>query len=337
MANKVLVTGGTGCIGAAAVYELLQRGADEVVIATRSSNPGLLQLWFGDQIPQQIQLVKGDVGDETSLQQLIRGHRPTHIIHLGAFQSPDCDKYPERGMMINTGGTLQLFRAAEELGDSLKRFVFASSGAVYGKRALYPGKTVLETDSLYPPNLYGIWKLAGEHLARLFHERSGVPTVCLRLNTTYGKGRDRGTTSAPTNALKSIAIGKSQGKTIPFRMPYQGRENYHFVQDVGAHFAATAMQPFTGFGAFNIRGQTHEVSHFLEVARKVAAELGLSDFTDIDVAADAKPNLFICDLDDNAIQAKFEKLPRASLEDGIRQSLNDFQAMAAQGLLELPG
>ena len=119
-------------------------------------------------------------------------------------------------------------------------------------------------------------------------------------------------------------------------MPYLGRENYHYVQDVGAHFAACAMQPFTGFGAFNIRGQTHEVTHFLDVARKVAGDMGLANFTDIDIAEDAKANLFVCDLDDNAIQSAFNNLPRAALEEGITKSITDFQTMAKAGILEIP-
>jgi nucleoside-diphosphate-sugar epimerase len=334
--SKVLVTGGTGCIGSVAVFELLRRGADEVVIATRTSNPGVLKLWFGDEIPEQVQLVPCDISDAESVAALIADQRPTHIIHLGAFQSPDCDAYPNRGLNINAGGTLELLKAAESLGDHLQRFVFASSGAVYGRRDLYPGPTVRETDPLYPPNLYGIWKLAGEHLARLFHEKTGVPTVCLRLNTTYGKGRDRGMTSAPTTALKSIALGSVRGQPIPFRMPYQGRENYHYVQDVGAHFAACTVQPFKGFGAFNIRGQTIEVSHFLSTARTIAGQLGFADATDIDISDTANRALFVCDLDDSSIQEAFPDLPRATLEDGIRKSLQDFHEMATRGTLELP-
>ena len=61
---------------------------------------------------------------------------------------------------------------------------------------------------LAPPNHYGIWKLAGEHLARFFYDNTKVPTVsALRINTTYGKGRDKGKTSAPTNALKGNCYG----------------------------------------------------------------------------------------------------------------------------------
>ncbi|MCP5118710.1 MAG: SDR family oxidoreductase, partial [bacterium] len=184
---------------------------------------------------------------------------------------------PMRGMTINVGGTLQLLDTAAKAAHGLERFVFASSGAVYGPRSSYAGDTIAETDSLAPPNLYGVWKVAGEHLARLFHEKSGIPTVCLRLNTTYGKGRDKGKTAAPTTALKAVALGDKKGKTIPFRMPYHGRENYHHVEDVGAHFAACALDPFQGFGAFNIRGKTVEVTEFLDLIRQAAAGLGMGD------------------------------------------------------------
>jgi len=335
--SKVLMTGGTGCIGAAASFELFERGATELVIATRSCNPGLLKLWFGEQIPEAIKLVSCDISNSEAVARLIADIQPTQIIHLGAFQSPDCDAYPVRGMDINVGGTMEMLTAAKSLGDKLERFVFASSGAVYGPRSAYSGTTVKEADPLLPPNLYGIWKVAGEHLARLFQESTGVPTICLRLNTTYGKGRDRGKTSAPTNALKAIALGKHRGESVPFRMPYQGRENYHYVQDVGAHFAAVTLQPFEGFGAFNICGQTVDVGEFLTIAKDVATELGMADVADIGIDEAAERAMFVCDLEDSTIQQAFADLPRATLEDGIRQTLIDFVEMAEQGLLGLPG
>ena len=234
---------------------------------TRSGSAGMLRLWFPEQLDRRITLVKGDVADGESIRELISSHQPARIIHLSALQSPDCDADPIRGMEVNVGGTLNLLNAAADLGDRLERLVFASSAAVYGPRSLYPAATVAETEPSAPPNLYGVWKLAGENLARLFHEKTGVPTVCLRLNTTYGKGRDKGRTAAPTAAMKAVALGYAGGKAVPFRMPYFGRENYHYVADVGAHFAASALDAFAGFGAFNIRGKTVEVEEFLALVR----------------------------------------------------------------------
>ena len=59
---------------------------------------------------------------------------------------------------------------------------------------------------------------------------------------------------------------------MPFEMPYQGRENYHFVEDVGACFAACTTQDFSGYGAFNIPGKTIPIEDFLALATAQAEE-----------------------------------------------------------------
>ncbi len=332
--SRIFITGGTGCIGAATIKRLVRYPqVERILIATRSSDTRLLNMWMGPKLDERIGFASADIGDTPSVTRLLQEFCPTHIIHLGALQSPDCDRFPEKGMGINVGGTMNLFHAASALATPLQRFVFASSAAVYGKRAMYREATVSESAVLAPPNLYGVWKVAGEHLAALFHEQTDVPTICLRLNTTFGPGRDRGKTSAPTVALKSIAMGASQGKTLAYRMPYQGRENYHYVEDVGDHFAGVAMEAFDGFGAFNIKGCTVPIPEFLETARSIATELGMGDFVDLGIADDAAPNLFICDLDDAAVGHAFPTLPRTSIPEGVRRSLVAFREQAEAGSL----
>ena len=340
--SKIFITGGTGCIGAATVFKLLTVYGDQVEqirIASRSSNTEQLEIWLGDELreyvdAQKISFVKVDIGDKAALRDALREFAPTHLIHLGALQSPDCAAYPEKGVAVNLTGTMTLFQTVAELEKPLQRFVFASSGAVYGKRSMYPGNTVPESAQLAPPNLYGVWKVAGEHLAALFHEQTNIPTVSLRLNTTYGPGRDQGTTSAPTTVMKSLAIGASQGKTIASRMPYKGRENYHYVEDVGAHFAGVCMLPFSGCEAFNIKGKTIEVTEFLETIKEVSDELGISDFLDTGVDPAATPNLFICDLQDSLIEQKFPGLPRTDIKEGVRKTLAKFVEMAPLGKIK---
>jgi len=336
MGNRILITGGNGCIGAATVSALAGLNVDEIVVLSRSGKPGLLDLWFLRHVDKRVKLMQGDVTDAGMLRVLLREIRPTHIVHLAAFQTPDCDAYPARGMDINVGGTMHLLSAAAEVASAsgLQRVVFASSAAVYGRRSLYPGPTVKETDPLAPPNLYGVWKVAGEHLARQFHEKTGVPAVALRLNTTYGKGRDRGKTAAPTTAMKAVALGAFQGKPAPYRIPYSGRENYHYVADVGAHFALCALHPFQGFGVFNILGQTVEVSEFLGLVRRAAGALGMGDSVDLAIADNAQPALFACDLDEGAIRRAFPSVPCTPLEKGIRESLEAFARMAQDGKLK---
>ena len=331
--HRIFITGGTGCIGSVTIYKLLQSSeVEKIVIATRSNNADHLKLWMGDTLDSRLEFVTLDVYNYSEIDRVLQEVNPTHIIHLGAYQSPDCSRDHIGGMEINTGGTMALFDAAEKLAN-LKRFVFASSAAVYGMRSMYSKEIIPEDVQLAPPNHYGIWKLAGEHVARLFYDNTKVPTICLRLNTTYGKGRDKGKTSAPTNALKAIAMGSVSGDVMPFEMPYQGRENYHFVEDVGAQFAAVTVQPFEGFGAFNIQGKTIPIKSFLELATYQARELGMGDFASLSIVNNAPPNLFVCDLDHKKIASTFKELPLTDISEGIRKSLLEFKAMAEKGTL----
>lgn len=332
--HTIFITGGTGCIGSVTIYKLLQsKEVGKIVIASRSNNTDPLKLWLGEDLDSRLEFVTLDVANYDAMEETLLKVDPTHIIHLGAYQSPDCSKYHIRGMEINTGGTMALFDAAEKL-TNLKRFVFASSAAVYGMRAMYPQATISEDAQLAPPNHYGIWKLAGEHLARLFHDNTKVPTVCLRINTTYGKGRDKGKTSAPTNALKAIAMGAVSGKVVPFKMPYQGRENYHFVEDVGAHFAECALQDYKGFGAFNIKGRTIPIQDFLEIAQEQSEAMEMGEYAQLSIVQDAPPNLFVSDLEHDKIDATFKNLPLTDIGEGVRKSLQEFRNMAEKGILD---
>jgi nucleoside-diphosphate-sugar epimerase len=305
---------------------------ERIVIATRSADPEPLKLWLGERLDPRIEFITLDLSDYEAVKTSVPAIRPTHIIHLGGFQSPDCSAFHRKGMEINVGGTMALMDVAESL-PNLERFVFASSAAVYGKRTQYPESVIREDVRLTPPNHYGIWKLAGEHLARLFHDATKVPTVCLRLNTTYGPGRDRGMTSAPTSAMKAIALGAFRKKCIPFAMPYQGLENYHYVEDVAEHFAACALLPFSGYETFNIKGQTLEVNEFLNIVKQQAEEAGFGEYADLSIAADAKPNLFSYDLCHLRIDATFAHLPLTGIAEGVKKSLCVFRRMAEEGRL----
>ena len=332
--HTIFITGGTGCIGSVTIYKLLQSSeVTKIVIATRSNNTEPLKLWLGEDLDPRLEFVKLDVANYNAIEEVLLEVNPTHIIHLGAYQSPDCSKYHIQGMEINTGGTMALFDAAEKL-SNLQRFVFASSAAVYGMRAMYPNPGIKEDAQLAPPNHYGVWKLAGEHLAHLFYKTTQVPTVCLRINTTFGKGRDKGKTSAPTNALKAITMGALNNKLIPFEMPYDGRENYHFVEDIGSYFAACTLQDYKGFGAFNVKGKTIGIEDFLAIIKEEATKLGMAEFVSLSIAEGAEPNLFVSDLSHEKIDKTFNDLPLTSISEGVSKSLLEFQEMAKKGILE---
>jgi nucleoside-diphosphate-sugar epimerase len=306
--TRVLVTGSTGCIGSHAVRILLDEGAS--VFGFNRSVPE-------DSPSGNYRHLTGDLSKPESISQAVKEVQPTHVLHLGALQTPDCRDYPMRGMEVNLLGTAYLFRACGELGTPLKRFVFASSSAVNGPRSLYGPDGVRPEDPYQPFNLYGYWKVAGEGMAQASHQASGSSTVSLRLATTYGPGRDRGFTAAMTSAMKAVAKGE------PFEIPYRGKEHYHFSHDVGAGFARAVLDPFEGYGTFNLLGETRPVDDFLGVLREQAEKLGM-DAGGVTYSRDAEETPFVYGLNDEATRSAFPQMPKTSLEDGIRQSLSFF-------------
>ncbi len=321
--TTVFVTGPTGCIGAATVQYLLDQGVQRVVGMSRRKDLSRLEPAYHD----RFEFVEGDITCRDQVEQLITEVAPASIIHLAAFQTPDCMSKPLQGMEVNVIGTRNVVQAASRLGDRLERLVLASSSGVYGPREMYPGETV-KTDVPYlPPNLYGYWKVCNEGMGQAFHRETGIPTVSIRLSTCYGPGRDLGMTSAPTAMLKSVAAGES------FRMPYQGREHFHFVSDVGAGFAEAALAPFEGYGAFNLRGITVHTEQLIAMIQQVAVELGI-DGVDVGIESGAQGMPFVYDLDAEQSLAAFPKMPLTPIEEGIRRSLVAFQKLAEAGELD---
>jgi UDP-glucose 4-epimerase len=105
----------------------------------------------------------------------------THVFHLasqsnvmGAMQHPDYT------LSTNVTGTHNVLQAARNA--RVARVVFTSSREVYGEAAVLP---VVEDAPLLPKNLYGVSKVTGELLCRLF-VRDGLETVVLRLANVYG-------------------------------------------------------------------------------------------------------------------------------------------------------
>lgn len=320
--KRIFITGSTGCIGTSTVNYLLSQGVERVYGFNRSAPQHPVQ--------DRFEVLVGDITDSNSLREALRSVQPDRIIHLAALQTPDCQASPFFGMNVNLVATANLLQIVAEECKGLERFVFASSAAVHGPRGLHPEGSVGPNALYAPPNLYGYWKTAGEGMAQAFQMETGIPTVSLRLATTYGPGRDRGLTSAPTSAMKACVLG------FDYQIPYQGREHYHYVDDVGCGFAEAAVSPFQGYDAFHLPGTTIEITEFCKHIENKASHMGIENHGSVSVMPGASVMPFTCDLDHGPTLLQFPRMSLTPVENGILKSLELFSTQLIDGSLELP-
>lgn len=324
--QAILVTGGYGCIGAETAKWLLRNTDAAVVVCSRSVSDERTERVFYDVDRARLTIVKLDVTDQKALEQLLLEHQVTRVIHLAALQTVDCNTHRNLGLQINLAGTLNLIEAMKASRLPLERFVFASSIAVYGPRASYPEKRVPMLAQPNPVNVYGAWKLAGEHISRIFWMETGVPTLSLRPGVLYGPGRDIGLTSTPTTAMKQVALGR------PYEIPFCSRQDYLFAPDVGAAMATVAVEPFEGYAAYSLPSWTLRTDEVVECMRRAASELGLADKFQITFGKEEVP--FICDLDFEPFVKAFPQVPHTPFEQGVRRSLDVFVEQARRGWIK---
>jgi len=323
--STVLITGGYGCIGAETTKWFLKNTDASVVIASRSVSAGRTNRVFDGYELDRLTAVSLDVSQPEAIVDLLVRHAFTHVIHLAALQTPDCNANPDLGLQVNLAGTQHLLEALKRSGRDLQRFVFASSIAVYGPRPLYPSGTVPSDSGLAPSGPYGIWKLAGEHLSRLFHEQTGVPTICLRPAVLYGPGRDIGLTSSPTTAMKHVV------QRLPYEIPFWSTQDYQFAPDVGAATAISASEKFEGFGTYTMPSHTLSSQQMADVICEVAEQVEGLAGAEVSVGEQSVP--FICDLEYESFLKRFPNTPHSSIRDGVLQTLSTFLRQHQKGWL----
>ena len=176
--SRVLVTGGSGFIGSHLVDRLLKEGF--IVVVIDNLDTGRLEKIVHYHNNKGFCLVKGDIRDFNLVRETMKD--VDAVFHEAAIASVTLSvKDPILVNEVNVTGTLNLLKASSDLG--VKRFIFASSAAVYGD-TLSPQKREDMTPN--PRSPYGISKLAAESYVRIFYKLYGLETVSLRYFNVYG-------------------------------------------------------------------------------------------------------------------------------------------------------
>src|SRR5437868_2829675 len=156
--RRVLVTGGTGFLGAHLVKGLIRRGARVTVLVREVNILGRLT-----PVRDRLTLFQGDISQAESLAGL-SGTNPETVFHLAAFGVERPLESIDSAIAVNIQGTSNLISALLPVASTLSAFVYVGTDFEYG-----PGMGPrTENDPLAPPNYYSASKAAGWYICNAF-------------------------------------------------------------------------------------------------------------------------------------------------------------------------
>jgi UDP-glucuronate 4-epimerase len=292
-AERWLVTGALGCIGAWTVATLVREEA-AVTAFDLGADDRRLRLIAAPEEIERVTFVRGDITDLGALERALTEHGITHVVHLAALQVPFCKADPVLGAQVNVTGTVNVFEAAKR--SRLETTIaYASSAAVFDEHGV-----------IAPHTLYGVYKVANEGTAQVYAADWGVASIGLRPFTVYGPGRDQGLTAGPTLAMAAAARGE------PYRIAFGGRTQLHYAPDVARAFIRAARSEPAGAQTISLGGRATAIADLVEAieAEVPGAEISFDDL--------ALP------FPDELPEPWFDS-PQTPLEQGVRETVEIYR------------
>jgi UDP-glucose 4-epimerase len=183
LGERALITGGGGAVGSNIADQLVQAGAQEIVVLdnfVRGRRDNLA--WAIENGP--VRLVEGDIRDRELVAELTRGIDV--VFHQAALRITQCAAEPRLALEVMVDGTYNVIEAA--LAEKVRKVVAASSASIYGLAEQFP------TEESHHPyandTLYGAAKTFNEGLLRSFNSMQGLDYVALRYFNVYGPRMD---------------------------------------------------------------------------------------------------------------------------------------------------
>jgi GDPmannose 4,6-dehydratase len=255
--RKAFITGITGQDGSYLAEILLEKGYEVFGMVRRSStfNRSRIDHLFG-----QIELVYGDLGDGSSLNQLMRTIRPDEVYNLGAQSHVRVSfDIPEYTADVVAVGTLRLLDAIRE-GDLRCRFYQASSSEMFGKVDVSPQN---EDTPFHPRSPYAVAKVFGHWITRNYREAYGMYAVNgILFNHESPRRAESFVTRKITVGLGGILRGERKELVLG---NLEAKRDWGFARDY-MEGAWSMLQQGEPDDYVLATGEAHSVQEFLEEA-----------------------------------------------------------------------
>jgi len=229
--RTVIVTGGSGFIGANLVHMLLESGDYHVVnldALTYAANPLSLADVEGN---PDYAFVKGSIADRGLVSSLFEKYEPAGVFHLAAESHVDRSiENAEDFVQTNVVGTYTMLEAARSYWNALPeerkkafRFLHVSTDEVFG--SLGPEGYFSEETPYAPNSPYAASKASSDHFVRAYHHTYGLPTVITNCSNNYGPYQ------FPEKMIPLMIMNAISGKSLPVYGDGSNVRDWIYVED----------------------------------------------------------------------------------------------------------
>ena len=290
---KIFVTGGCGYKGHVLIPKLLDRDYEVIAFDLQ---------WFGNYLKphKNLEIIKGDVRDIDNIS--LSG--VDCIIHLSSIANDPCgDLDPKLTWEVSALATMQLADKAKRM--DIKRFIYASSGSVYGVKEELQ---VTEDLELKPISEYNKTKMVGERVLLSYQDDMVVQIV--RPATVCGLS-PRMRLDVSVNLLTMQALAK--GKITVFGGD-QIRPNIH-IEDITDLYLHLIDHPEIT-GIFNAGFENISI---MDIAKLITKYIPV----EIEVTPSNDPRSYRIN-SDKLLSTGFK--PKKKVEDAIREIIEKYQS-----------
>ena len=174
----ILITGGSGLIGASLTRMLIESGERPAVFDIAPIHPALRKL------ESKFSYFQGSLDQLPDLLNVIKTEAIDTIFHLGGMLSLPSERKPWASFQANVVGTFNVFEAARL--EKVKKVLYSSTIATYSKDIR---SDVIDDFTLQrPTTMYGATKVFGELLGRVYARKYGIDFRGVRFPSVVGPG-----------------------------------------------------------------------------------------------------------------------------------------------------
>jgi nucleoside-diphosphate-sugar epimerase len=307
---RVLITGGSGFIGACLARDLIACGQDVHLVLRQQSN-----LWRLAGIAGQYTTHWADLRDLEALKNAVNACRPQMIFHLathGAYYSQQ-----DRAAILATNllGTANLLDALE--GHEYEAFVHTGSSSEYGHKA---GR-MFEDDRLEPRTDYAVSKAAASLLCQA-EAHKGRPISIVRVFSAYGPWEE------PSRLVPYVMASCYRGESPQVTSGWQPRDFIH-VDDVLRLLKLVAVDPKSRGQIFHAgTGRQHTVREMVEMIIDVCGNGKISAQFGAEQLRPGEPTSWVASIEQTTARTGWK--PLHDLRSGVRSTWEWYTREAAR-------